>query len=438
MSKPEFAAEPSMEEILSSIRKMISDEPVGAPPVPDRFPSGPEAGPATHGMGADRWDGQVGPLSNTPERPVPSYNRLSEALKTASAPSFEPSRTLEEEIAEMLGKGSPPGGEDAMPSEYAGPARGDETQEFAAAPAEFGRPLDAPAAPNPSTVQPIAPEPQAAPMAQQDSERVFDPHQPDVVARSEADVGKAGADIEDIEASVEIRPVTPSANVSDDEQGSSQSADVDPLPSAEAVPLKQAFALRTGDAAAAKKVGASAARVEVRAPRAAPASSGLNGATVSPIRPRPVIVERTETPSAPQKSTKPSPAAEAPTAATSKVGGQLAPQKDAAAKPEPSAAKPANQNGAPSEALLDAVVNLVQKEPGSMSVFTSGSDFIHGIGRPHDDPDSPVHKLDGAAAELLRPMLRQWLSDNMPRIVEEALRSELQSSGGDKDGSKKS
>jgi cell pole-organizing protein PopZ len=37
-------------------------------------------------------------------------------------------------------------------------------------------------------------------------------------------------------------------------------------------------------------------------------------------------------------------------------------------------------------------------------------------------------KLDRAAAELLRPMLRQWLADNMPRIVEEALRSELTSS----------
>ena len=36
-------------------------------------------------------------------------------------------------------------------------------------------------------------------------------------------------------------------------------------------------------------------------------------------------------------------------------------------------------------------------------------------------------KLDTAAAELLRPMLRQWLSDNMPRIVEDALRGELDS-----------
>jgi len=39
--------------------------------------------------------------------------------------------------------------------------------------------------------------------------------------------------------------------------------------------------------------------------------------------------------------------------------------------------------------------------------------------------DEGVPELDGAAAELLRPMLRQWLADNMPRIVEAALRSEL-------------
>jgi cell pole-organizing protein PopZ len=38
--------------------------------------------------------------------------------------------------------------------------------------------------------------------------------------------------------------------------------------------------------------------------------------------------------------------------------------------------------------------------------------------------------MDGAAAELLRPMLRQWLAENMPRIVEDALRSEM--TGGDK------
>ncbi|HWK38727.1 MAG TPA: DUF2497 domain-containing protein, partial [Hyphomicrobium sp.] len=89
------------------------------------------------------------------------------------------------------------------------------------------------------------------------------------------------------------------------------------------------------------------------------------------------------------------------------------------------------------DALLDAVVDLVQKQPGALSVFASGSSFISGVGakkmleeaasaRATEGAQTGAPpKLDRAAAELLRPMLRQWLADNMPRIVEEALRSEL-------------
>ena len=43
-----------------------------------------------------------------------------------------------------------------------------------------------------------------------------------------------------------------------------------------------------------------------------------------------------------------------------------------------------------------------------------------------------VHQADGhlrtmeeTVAELLRPMLKTWLAENMPRIVERALRREL-------------
>ena len=103
---------------------------------------------------------------------------------------------------------------------------------------------------------------------------------------------------------------------------------------------------------------------------------------------------------------------------------------------------------APSEALLDELVDLVHNEPSSLSVFTSGASFIHGVGSHHHEPadrapdtekqstapqtmnGAAAPKLDRNAAELLRPMLRQWLADNMPRIVEEALRSELMSGQG--------
>lgn len=39
--------------------------------------------------------------------------------------------------------------------------------------------------------------------------------------------------------------------------------------------------------------------------------------------------------------------------------------------------------------------------------------------------DAEFNTVESAAAELLRPMLRQWLANNMPRIVEKALRIEL-------------
>ena len=36
--------------------------------------------------------------------------------------------------------------------------------------------------------------------------------------------------------------------------------------------------------------------------------------------------------------------------------------------------------------------------------------------------------MEDTVAELLRPMLRQWLDANMPRVVEKALRVELAAS----------
>jgi len=37
MNKPQFASEPSMEDILASIRKMISDDRSGPRPLPDQM-----------------------------------------------------------------------------------------------------------------------------------------------------------------------------------------------------------------------------------------------------------------------------------------------------------------------------------------------------------------------------------------------------------------
>lgn len=41
------------------------------------------------------------------------------------------------------------------------------------------------------------------------------------------------------------------------------------------------------------------------------------------------------------------------------------------------------------------------------------------------EDDAEMATLEGSTADLLRPLLREWLSDNMPRIVEKALRIEV-------------
>jgi cell pole-organizing protein PopZ len=128
-----------------------------------------------------------------------------------------------------------------------------------------------------------------------------------------------------------------------------------------------------------------------------------------------------------------------------KAPDQAAAVSSTATTPAPSTKE--EKASAEAEALLDAVVDMVQQQPDSLSVFTSGASFIGGIaGKKHSElvaaataakekavataAPGAQPKLDGAAAELLRPMLRQWLADNMPRIVEDALRSEITS--GDK------
>ena len=109
MSKPQFASEPSMEEILSSIRKMISDDRPGPSPMPDqlgRMPFGEQArnpSPAREPEGRPAATaGQTGGGSN--------FNSLADALKVATALSDQ-RRSLQAEVASVLEKG--PRGADA-------------------------------------------------------------------------------------------------------------------------------------------------------------------------------------------------------------------------------------------------------------------------------------------------------------------------------------
>ena len=135
MTKPQAASEPSMEDILASIRKMISEDRLGARPIPDqiaRTSIGERVTPRPVPKTGD-WDRKeksapdeakpapVPSLSTASEpvpaeRPVPSFSSLSDALKSAAPGAIRPS--LDDKLADMLDDEGKPGanGRDSVPA----------------------------------------------------------------------------------------------------------------------------------------------------------------------------------------------------------------------------------------------------------------------------------------------------------------------------------
>ncbi|MBC7831869.1 MAG: DUF2497 domain-containing protein [Hyphomicrobium sp.] len=388
MSKPQYASEPSMEEILSSIRKMISDDRPGPSPMPDqlgRMPFGEQARssspvPEPGGRPAAS-SGQASGGSN--------FNSLADALKVATALSDQ-RRSLQSEIASVLEKG--PRGADAPNAASALSPRADSGP--APAPSSSGHRL------------PSFPEWRAEQAsAQPDNKREL--------------------------MSFDFGTVVP--------QREEQSAK--PQVAAEAKP---AILPVTED---------SESQAQPEESRVLPMRAGLNGSAAANVAPFPRPMREMAKPAS---DAQPASSAEKADNKPNKSETSIASAEPAAtAAPEAPVAGAADASSAPAEALLDAVVDLVQQQPGALSVFTSGASFIGGVAAKKavadaiasvsankaDAPSVPgaPPKMDRAAAELLRPMLRQWLADNMPRIVEDALRSELtETTQGDGKGPAKS
>jgi uncharacterized protein len=78
---------------------------------------------------------------------------------------------------------------------------------------------------------------------------------------------------------------------------------------------------------------------------------------------------------------------------------------------------------------LDREVSLVAAA-AETAARPSGSSAFNGAGGGRGDAPAPAgslqapHALEGMVLELLKPMLRQWLDQNMPRMVAEALKAE--------------
>lgn len=405
MSKPQVASEPTMEEILSSIRKMISDDKPGPRPMPDQMGRSPFGEPAKASHvpepGTRPASGEETPARGSTASAAPSFNSLADALKVATALT-EQRRSLQQDIASAIEK-APRNNLEALVEVSA--ARADAARTFTDGRAN-------------TPVEPNWPLPAGA------SERRSQPA---------AAVGETKRDL----LSFDFGTVVPHR---DDAQAKA--------PTEDAMPAATSFTAPASELPVAK--------VEIipeplGEPRVLPLRVALNGAGAPGFNgaglnvasfPRPVLEVVKSVPSVATVA-----ADEVPETALESVPTF----EPAAAETEPQAPQFAIEGPSPlsdpvidqSEALLDAVVDLVQQQPDALSVFASGASFISGVGgitiadglpgaqaeKPQPEPDNvpaaPPAKLDRAAAELLRPMLRQWLSENMERILEDALRSEL-------------
>ena len=392
MTKPQFASEPSMEDILASIRKMISDDRSGPRPLPDQMTRTPFPDATAPAETSGRWENRADTASTQAARPGSSHGSLSEAIKAAAQP-----RTLEERISDLLEKGVAASAEPLA-------SLGSRTR---------------PAA----TPEPAAPSRTAAP--------------------AEPSAGSsAGAALPfGTRASAPDR-TQPSSVASPTSVAPAKAVPSAPEPKADAQRVI-AMPSRYPAAAAAGPSGSATNGTTLNGQvHGAAGSFGSRGAT-QPVRPTPTVSEDV----ARTKEQDHSSVARADARGAHISEPAPAEVVKAALSEPPLSPAPAG----PSEELVDAMVELVRREPSSLSVFTSGAAFIGGVSEKGvgveksvaahkkgqstvpapqaSQADDSVPELDGAAAELLRPMLRQWLAENMPRIVEAALRSEITSGG---------
>ena len=423
MTRPQFAGEPSMEDILTSIRKMISEEPAGPRPIPD----------------------QIG-------RTVFSFS-VPEAQQVANEPQ---QGSLEDNIARLLNERSGPA---QAPVQNSRPlatfSRGQDLQPAADAPGR-GSDFDKPASQANDATVPFGHRAAEGRPFSTDKTGSTDPS----LDRNELSVGAAGPfGSGAVSLKSDVRSaLTPKDTIGTKPGVAKVSSLVANLEKARASAASEARGKKVEDplvadapapeavaAALLDKSGAQLSNGDVRPPAA-------NGATISILGSQPVQSEAFRV-DASKHAVKRAGDIAAGVLDSGILGDAvLRSLRNSETNASVRAAAKPGSAAPPSEVLLDAVVDLVKNDPSSLSVFTSGASFVNGVtggeksetsaftsgdafvhgvssgGKKPDNSAAPPRKVDTAASELIRPMLRQWLSENMPRIVEEALRSELDSS----------
>ena len=460
MSRPEPAGEPSMEEILASIRRIIAEEPNGAKAAP--------ALAATASAGVlppnPLLNGRAGPHGSAKDDlPLPAFGRLAEALGGPAAEAAAmpgPNVLFEDDLSDLL---------IALPETRK--VGSSEPRDANSAPAQM--PLaptaaQAPKSPAPQTngvsVATKAAEPAPAPaMARPGGKGFYPPQNAATVSPAAATaVAPAGsgaapatsrqAEIDAAAAAARLRiernlpplvkpaaPDSPSMPALNGSALNSSALNGSALNGGHAPAAAAPVTAREPNLAApAKTAPAAETRMNGMAP-AAPAPADAKAAAPEQVLPRVQVAAPILNP----PPAAPLPAAMAVPLPPRSVSMTAAPpQPTAAARSEP--AKPAvtapaapvrdsETSAAGASALGALAAGLAASSAASAPVTaatTAPSTYAaQSVQAPRPPAGAapaapPVRTLEDAIADMMRPMLQQWITDNMPRIIEKALRVE--------------
>lgn len=400
------AGEPSMEEILASIRKIIADDTdglrltrAGVPaPAPGGFGEAPSPGPDESPMSFEHEMDLPSILRPAPPAaPERSgvLNRLADALRggpaAPAARGAEPARSLEEDLADLL---EGPAAQAASP----------------AAPLAARAPIVPPVPIERADSGPQGDFPASIPQAQQ----LFAKLDASLALLTEQHLPRDR--LRELVARTPLVPVghLPETSTGAPFPGPAASEDSGPVviagmpspgaPAAPDVPPVLAELVRSNGGSKAARQSASTGKAKAPS-RPESANGGERREATNKAR------------STPAKAAGPAAAASEPHAPVAPAGTN----------------RTSVESALPSNAPATADVTPPPVAAGVMdkaraSVISAAEFFVNGVAgsRRGAAPDGEhVQALDDTVvAELLRPMLRQWMAENMPRIMEAALRAE--------------
>jgi cell pole-organizing protein PopZ len=416
MNKPDKAGEPSMDEILASIRQIIADEPASSPAAGN--PLMPKQATADSARTA-----QAGAPKEL--RPQPLLDRLNGVIKTPQPPTspFGSKRPVpfDQDLADMLDDAEADGAapnaapkpDIRMAPELATPLAKTESQSAAvdgsvmnAALPPLPAPGPAASAPAPTVEDAVLPEQPAPPRTfgfPPLKKQGFYPPQPKVAPASATPTSPS--------------PAQPSPSPGVFGSGAFAALASSPPSVFAAGAAPEPFGAGFGPAGPQTQsdVPAAVSRIVVDDDSLSDALAATLGGRARPIQSAPSpLRSEVEAPLAAR------PAAIEPVSAPDPFpspGVRLGPTTEATAAAQ---ALDALAQGLAASAAASAF-------SGAMPSNSTSSGHVpeaHAQLLPSVLSPAPPRTLEDAVADMLRPLLQQWVAENMPRIIERALRAE--------------